>query len=107
MISNQEKYDFIKRHFGLDLPQGRSSFTIDCDFCGSEIPGEVTISKNDRAYGLSLSSASLDPDVQNIRVLCRECRINSEHSGRVQRWLKSISKTEQELPDCARGAVIW
>lgn len=101
MPSDQEKFDYIKRHFGCDFPQGKHSFTISCDFCGSEILGKVTISRNNRAYKFSLSGASLNLNVPNIRVLCSKCRIALERWGQIQRWLKSINKTEQELPDCS------
>jgi len=101
MKSDQEKYDYLKKHFGFDFPQREHSFTLNCDFCRCEMPGIVTISKNNKAYKFSIFGASLNPDVQDIKVLCTKCRKNLTLYGRIQRWLKSINKTEKELPDCS------
>ena len=101
MKTDQEKYDYLKKQFGLDFSKGIHSFKLNCHFCRQEIRGRVIISENGRAYNFTVGGASLNPDLENIRVLCRKCRSKLMTWGTIQRWLKSVNRTEKDLPNCS------
>ena len=89
---------------------GLSNFCFEdanCAFCKKKFNGSIRISKNNRAYSISVDGANFhhldgNPEndvVENMRLYCRKCHKTVHYWGIIQRWLEKTGKYIEDLPD--------
>ena len=109
LLTPKMKYDYLKERFNLNLPIGRQTFKVECEFCQTEVTGKLNITKTGNVGELSLHNgmfhhkdgSAVNNDKENTLVLCNDCRKHFQYFGMVQRWLKENNCTLKDLPDCS------
>jgi len=111
VFKTNTKYLYLKEKFGLNFPLGNHSFEVNCEFCGKKLRGNVTISKNNTAWQISLDRGEFhhkdgntkNNDVENVQILCYTCHKRLHNWRTICKWLKKIGKTVQDLPKMEEG----
>ena len=91
----------------VSFGKGKNNFIAFCDFCKKKFNGSIKISKNNRAYSVSVDGANFhhldgNPEndvVENMRLYCRKCHKNVHYWGIIQRWLEKTGRSVKDLPD--------
>jgi len=109
LLTPKMKYDYLKKRFSINPMIGKQEFKVRCEFCEKDIVVEANISRSGNPSGLMLLKGIFhhkdgnaeNNSYDNIQVLCGNCRKHFQYWGMVQRYLKKISRTQEDLPDCS------
>jgi hypothetical protein len=106
-LDNQVKRAYLEKNMLVSFRPGKRGFVVFCDFCKKKFNGSIKISKNNRAYSISVDGANFhhldgNPEndvIENLRLYCRKCHKNVHYWGIIQRWLEKTGKSVKDLPD--------
>ena len=106
-LDNDLKRQYLERNMLVSFVKGKNDFITFCDICEKKLKGSLRISKNDRAYSVSVKKGEfhhLDGNptndvIENIRLFCYRCHKIVHLWGILQRWMDQTGKTVKDLPD--------
>lgn len=100
---DHEKYVFLQNRYKLKFEKGQNKFSIPCEFCNKTLEGSLRVSKKGFPYEISCPKAQFHHDEnRTLHFLCYECHKRIYEWGVIQRWLKKIGKTIDEIPDASK-----
>jgi len=100
-MSEHQKYLYLKK-IGLKFTEGFNVFVGSCELCGAKLKGSLIVSKNGIGYNVKCEGEFHHDENGELHLYCRTCHKRIHDWGVIQRWLKRIGKTVDDLPDASR-----
>jgi len=100
-MSEHQKYLYLKK-IGLKFTVGVNTFVCSCELCGSKLKGSLRVSKKGIGYNVVCNGEFHHDEKGELHLYCRTCHKRIHDWGVIQRWLKKIGKTVDDLPDASK-----
>lgn len=109
-LDNDLKRQYLEKNMLVSFVKGKNNFVTYCDVCKKKLKGTLRISKNERAYAVSIDKAEfhhLDGNptndiIENVKLFCYRCHKIVHLWGILQRWMDQTGKTVKDLPDARK-----
>ncbi len=100
----KEKMDYLTRVWGIEfVPKKKHNYDIKCELCERKIFLEISGTTIVRPH-----KAEYHHDQNRVlHLYCYECHKRIHDWGVIQKWLKKINKTVDDLPDSIGLNPIW
>lgn len=94
-----DKEDYLKGRFNLKTEYGSYEADVPCEICEKKLGLKYRISRKRNIYEIKVNGEFHHDTKEELHLLCYECHKRIHDWGLIQRWLKKMGKTVEDLPD--------
>jgi len=102
MTLNEDKHQYMVEKVHLKFQQGLNEFVALCEFCNCKLEGSLRLSRFGNAYAITTGGEFHHDAEGKLHLYCRLCHKRIHDWGVIQRWLKKVGKTVDDLPDASK-----
>ena len=96
-----QKEACLRKRYKLEEVYGKYETITHCEICEKKLPASYRISKNMVFWELKVPGEFHHDNKNELHLYCYNCHKRIHDWGLIQRWLKKIGKTVDDLPDAS------
>lgn len=102
----RDKGEYLKNKLKLKMEYGSYEVDFPCELCSKLLHLNYRISKKHNVSRIKVKGEFHHDAKDKLHLLCYECHKRIHDWGLIQRWLKKIGKTVDDLPNAIELSTI-